>query len=126
MDSIAAGDAMRIVTVIELAIVGGLAMTVFGLYYVGNKHIGRVDRTNRGALTRYVIAMSASYVALCGFGMAEIQGFYGTPLTWRTPIGFVAANLGIYALVEMLRFQNARLDRRDRMVHLDGTPEDQA
>jgi hypothetical protein len=124
VDRVAAGDALRIVTVIELAIVAGLAMTVFGLYYVGNKHISKADRTSRGALTRYVVAMAASYVALCGFGIAEIQGFYGSPLTWRTPIGFVASNLGIYALVEMLRFQDARLDRRDKLVHLDGTPED--
>jgi drug/metabolite transporter (DMT)-like permease len=124
VDSVAAGDAMRIVTVVELAIVAGLAMTVFGLYYVSNKHISKADSTDRGALTRYVVAMALSYVALCTFAIAEIEGFYGTPLTWRTPIGFVAANLGMYALVEMLRFQNMRLDRRDRLVRLDGTPED--
>jgi uncharacterized membrane-anchored protein len=123
VDSEALADAMRIVTVVEIGIAAGLAVAVLSIYVVANLHISKADQTERGTLTRHVIAISASYFLLSAFAVAEIEGYYGTPLTWRTPIGFVASNIGIYAMVEMLRFQNARLDRRDNLVRLDGTPD---
>jgi hypothetical protein len=122
MNSVALGDAFRLVTIIELAIVGGLASAILGIYLVANRHIARIDAKQHGVLTRHVIAISISYGLLAAFGIVELQGYYGTDLTFRAPIGFIAANFGIYAMIEMLRFQNARLDRRDRIVHVEGTP----
>lgn len=121
-DRVAVGDALRVVTIVELAIALGLACAIMGVYVIANAHISKVDRSTRGALTRHVIAVSLSYTILAAFGITELQGYYGSPLTYRAPIGFVAANVGIYAMIEMLRFQNTRLDRRDHIVHVEGTP----
>lgn len=124
VDSTALGDALRIVTILELAVTAGLACAILGVYAIANRHIARVDSERHGALLHHVIAVSISYGLLAIFGIAELQGYYGSRLTYRAPIGFVAANFGIYAMIEMLRFQNTRLDRRDNLVHVDGTPGD--
>lgn len=121
--SVALGDAFRIITVLELFVVLGLSCAILSLYIVGNLHIRRVDPHVQGMLPRYVITMATSYALLVAFGIAEIQGFYGSPLTWRTPIGFLAANFGVYAAVNLLLFENARLDLRDERIHLEGSPE---
>lgn len=120
--SILLADALRVVTVVELGIVAGLSIVVFTLYLAGNVHIRRAEDAAGGHLIQHVLAISASYILLCAFAVAEIQGYYGTPLTYRAPIGFVAATFGVYALVHMVAFQNARLDRRDAIVHVGGTP----
>lgn len=121
--SIAVGDALRIIIGIGLALNLGLACTVLGIYFFANRHISRVDSRAAGTLTRYVVSMAASYVTLAIFATAEIQGYYGTVLTYRAPIGFIAMLLGFYGLVNMLLFQDARLDRRDDTVTVEGTPE---
>ena len=122
-NSILAGDALRIVTVMELGVVVGLSIVIFTLYFVGNIHIRRADMRRRGTLTQHVLAISISYILLAAFACAEIQGYYGTPLTYRAPIGFVAATFGVYALFNMVSFQNARLDLRDeQLVHMEGAP----
>lgn len=120
---IAFGDAVRLVTILELVAVLGVSCAILGVYLVGNMHIRRADDRERGMLPRYVIAMSISYALLVAFGIAELQGYYGTTLTWRAPIGFLAANFGLYASVNLLLFENARLDLRDHVIHLEGTPE---
>lgn len=121
--SIAVADALRIIAVVELGLVAGLACAALGVYFTANVHIRRADANQRGALGRYVVTMAASYALLAAFAIAEIQGFYGTHLTWRTPIGFLASNFGLYAIVNLLAFENARLDLRDKRVHLEGTPD---
>jgi hypothetical protein len=122
--SVAIGDALRVVTIVEALFAGGMAIAVFALYFEGNIHIRRADPRVRGALTRHVMAIAISYFLYTVFACAEIQGYYGTEVTWRTPIGFIAANFGIYALWNMLSFQRSRLDRRDETIHLGGAPED--
>lgn len=122
--SIAFADAVRIVTLAELALVAGLACAVLGIYFLGNIHIAKVDPHRGGALTRYVWTMALSYALLATFGVAEIEGYYGSSLTWRTPIGFVAATFGLYAIINLLTFENNRLDRRDNIVHMEGVPSD--
>lgn len=122
MDSTTLADALRVVIVMEVAFIAGMTIVVFSLYLEGNRHIRRVDPTARGVLTKHVMAISASYLLLCVFAVAEIEGYYGTPLTWRTPIGLPAATMGLYALWNMIQFQRSRLDRRDQTVHTDGTP----
>lgn len=122
--SVAIADALRVVTIVEALFAAGMAIAIFSLYFEGNIHIRKVDPKVRGALTRHVMAISLSYLLYAVFACAEIQGYYGTELTLRTPIGFLAANFGIYALWNMLNFQKSRLDRRDETVRLGGTPED--
>lgn len=117
------GDALRIITVLEFLAVLGLTCAILAIYFIGNRHIRRVDTTHVGALPRYVVSMAISYALLVAFGIAEIQGFYGTVLTYRAPIGFIAANFGLYATVNLLLFENARLDVRDNLIRAGGTPD---
>jgi hypothetical protein len=121
--SITIADTLRVVSVTELALCAGLAIAALTLYFAGNIHIRRVDPRRAGALVRYVLSMAGSYALLAAFAIAEIQGYYGTVLTWRTPIGFLAANMGVYSLVNLLMFENTRLDVRDERVITEGTPD---
>lgn len=103
------GDACRVVTVVELGFTIGLAVVVSVIYWAQNRRCA--PNTIAAARLRHVVMIGISWVLLAAFGIAEIQGYYGTVLTWRTPVGWLAANLGLYALAEMLAFETP--DHRD-------------
>lgn len=122
--SITVADTLRILVVIELALAFGLSLAILAVYFKNNHVIRKKDAEIQGTLVRHVLAIGTSYLFLAAFAIAEIQGYYGSELTWRIPIGFIASNLGIYALLQMLTFQRSRLDIYNKSVALKGAPKD--
>jgi hypothetical protein len=96
---VAWGDALRIVVVLELAVTIGLVAVLGERFHRAARHYPPESESRRRA--RVIMAFGAGYAFLALFGIAEIQGYYGTILTWRSPIGFIGANLALYGLLEL-------------------------
>lgn len=89
-----------------LLLFAGMTVQTWVYYGVANK---RTRDPDRGALPHHVRQISASYLLLAMYAVADIWGRAGLMLTWRVPLALLAALLGFRALIAILNFERRRV-----------------
>jgi hypothetical protein len=90
-------DFWRILVCSQAAFAAGLAFYVF-IYYCRPIHVTPL------VLRRHVLCISLSYCILSGMVALEVASRFDQPLSYRTPLGFLAFALGDYSLCSIFRY----------------------
>lgn len=105
-------DGIRIVVIAEGAFALGLAVFVIRLYLHANRVSHSLDRPIPGALPYHVFLIASSHSLLLVSQMVLIATRIDEPFTaYGIPIGITAFTISIVGLVDMLKFQQLRVDR---------------
>lgn len=108
-------DALRYLVLLEGGIVIGLGLFVFRLYWFA-RQLARERAANGNSIAgvppSHVAILTTSHALLVLAQMAIVTQRIGAEFIWYvTPIAAVAFTMSIYALIIILRYENARINR---------------
>ena len=105
-------DTLRLLVLLEGGVALGMAGFVIRLYLHANRIAHNLDRPVPGALPYHVFVIASSHALLIVAQILTVATHLGEHfIVYGVPFAIVAFTLSIIGLVDMLRFQNLRINR---------------